>query len=153
MPLSSHLPSDLLVLLQSDLTDLEGRRADVYDDATGRKITRGSQVIGFPTIGIGHNLDAKGLCDQAIDVQFEDDLGQTINKLLFALPWAEHLTTARFRVLVAVAFNTGVGGVMKFKRFLHALEHGDDERAALELVDSKLSPRAKGILGGRLRNV
>ena len=38
----------------------EGLRLQVYDDATGKPIQRGSMVVGNPTIGIGTLIAAPG---------------------------------------------------------------------------------------------
>lgn len=129
-----------LVLLRDQLTVHEGRRGDVYDDATGTRITQGSVVRGHPTIGIGANLDAAPLCDAAIDAEFDHRVAGVLGGIEAALPWAAGLDGPRLRVLVDIAFNAGVDGLLGFRRMLAALKRGDYQTAAAEIVNSRLAP-------------
>lgn len=132
-------PEDLAVLKER-LTAEEGRRSDVYDDATGKRIRKGTYVLGHPSVGIGHNLDATPLCDAAIDAQYEHDISTVINEMLAALPWTYRLDGTRFCVLVDIAFNAGIDGLLGFHRMLAALENKDYVTAAAEIEHSKIAP-------------
>lgn len=143
-------PEDLAVLKER-LTVEEGRRGDVYDDATGKPIRKGSYVLGHSSIGIGHNLDAAPLCDAAIDAQYEHDIANVLNEVLTALPWSSTLDSARFMVLLDLAFNLGLEGLLKFHKMLAALERGEYLSAAAEIEHSRLAPNRADALAQTMR--
>lgn len=91
---------------------------------------------GFNTIGIGHNLDANGISDRAIDVIFEDDLTSVISSLDSNLPWWKSLSENRQHVLIDMCFNMGIGTLLGFKNTLRAIEEGRYEDAALGMGQS-----------------
>lgn len=115
--------------LKGQLIAHEGRRTFPYQD-----------VKGNWTIGIGHNLTANGLPEAIVDALYEWDLARLIDGIDEALPWASVLPPAKYRVLVDIAFNCGVLGLLKFQRMLEALQRGDSRTAALEVVNSQLAP-------------
>jgi len=138
--------------LKQQIAPEEGWRGHLYDDKTGRTITRGSMVNGHPTIGVGHNLDAAPLCVEAIDVQFEHDLQVTVNATLKELPWVISLPATAQRVVYDVAYNAGVGGLLQFGRMLSALKANDYEQAAQEVSTAAgLSPARRNNLAELLR--
>ena len=104
----------------------EGRRTKMYLDSEG-----------VPTIGIGHNLRDRAISDHAVDVIFEDDLRETEQELAASLPWVAHLDEVRYCVLVGMAFNLGVAGLLGFKRMLDAIQSSNWDKAADEMRDSK----------------
>ena len=93
--------------------------------------------LGYLTIGCGHNLDAKGLSDRAIEIILEDDIADAKFGLLGKWPWMRGLSPARLGAMVNLTFNLGTGGLGTFKKFLKAAESGAWEMAAAELLDSK----------------
>lgn len=107
--------NDLLLLrMRVALTRDEGKVAKLYHDAKG-----------LPTIGIGHNLAARGLTDDVIEMIFEDDLEDTERELMVAVPLYNTLTPARQGALLNMAFTMGVSGVMTFAHLLAALSIHD----------------------------
>ena len=109
----------------------EGSRNRPYPDTNG--------VL---TIGIGHNLN-KPLSDRAILQIFHDDLADAKNDCLHAFPFFSELTEARQWVLINMCFNLGLAGLHRFTKFLKALELGDYETAANEMLDSLWAKQVK----------
>jgi lysozyme len=103
----------------------EGRRAFPYEDSVGKL-----------TVGVGRNLDDRGLSDDEIDLLLSND--QLIAyKEATGLPFFEGLDTVRQMVVVDMIFNMGFP---RFSGFVKTIEHlfeGDYTRAALEMRDSK----------------
>ena len=91
--------------------------------------------LGIQTIGIGHNLH-KPLSHGAIMRIFQDDLADATNDCLHAFPFFADLTEARQAVLINMCFNLGLRGLQKFTKFLAAVERGDYDTAADEMLNS-----------------
>lgn len=94
-------------------------------------------TVGKITIGVGRNLTDRGLSDDEIDLLLADDLDEHWTKLTAALPWVESLNEVRQRVLLDMAFNLGVAGLLTFKQTLAAVHRGDWDAAASGMLDSK----------------
>lgn len=95
-----------------------------------------------PTIGIGHNL-YKPISARAIRVIFEDDLADAKNDCLHAFPWFADLNEARQWVLINMCFNLGLPRLQGFYKFLGAVERGDYDTAATEMLDSLWAKQVK----------
>lgn len=132
--------SDDLAALKQQLIAHEGLRLKPYHDTVGKL-----------TIGVGHNLTDLGITHAQALALLEDDLTATINGLLEALPWTRLLPATQFRVLVDVAFNTGLDGLLRFHQMLAAVQKGDYETAAREVVNSHLAPRRAQRLAALMR--
>jgi lysozyme len=91
---------------------------------------------GILTIGIGHNLE-QGISKGAAYYLLHEDLEIVFADLSHRLPWWEKLDEVRQRILANMCFNMGIGRLMEFKKMLAALERGDYETAAMEMLDSK----------------
>jgi lysozyme len=57
-------------------------------------------------------------------------------ELFRALPWASALDDVRQRVLLDMAFNLGLPGLLQFKRTLEAIRTGQYQQAATMMLDS-----------------
>jgi lysozyme len=123
-------------MLRTLLGRHEGRRSRPYDDATGKTIMKGSTVRGYPTIGIGHNLEARPLPDWIIDEILYHDIDDMQAELRQRLPWVMTLDEIRYVVLCDMAFNMGVSKLLQFKRTLGHIEHGEYPEAAAAMLDS-----------------
>ena len=113
-----------------DLTDMLIRHE-------GLKLKPYRCTAGKLTIGVGRNLDDMGITENEARYLLENDLGRIRLELDDALPWWRALDATRQAVLLDVAFNLGLTRLMGFKKFLHALSHGDNLTAAAELIDSE----------------
>lgn len=129
----------------------EGQRLKVYDDATGLPIGPGTVVIGHATIGIGRALDVNGISPQEAWQMFRRDVMGNQRKLGI-MPWFLTIHPIRQGVIINLAFNMGVRGVLAFKRMIAALEAGDYDLAAAELLDSKWATQVQASRRDRLVN-
>ena len=93
-------------------------------------------TVGKLTIGVGHNLDAKGLSWRARMVILGDDVEDAERDLMNMLPWTQQLSAARRGVLINMTFNMGIGGLMEFKKMLTAMREARWEEARKEMLDS-----------------
>jgi len=91
----------------------------------------------FLTIGIGRNLDTKGISNDEALFLLENDINDSIQLVYKYLPWAKEAKGEIQEVLVMMCFQLGIGGLMEFKKFLVALEAKDYETAVKEGLDSK----------------
>lgn len=99
--------------------------------------------VGVQTIGIGHNLH-KPLSRKAVEQIFRDDLNDVINECLHAFPWFTELTKHRQHVVLDMCFNLGMTRLRGFVNFLKAMELGEYDTAANEMLDSLWAKQVKG---------
>lgn len=98
------------------------------------------------TIGYGHNLDAwpvPGIDEHSqlteIEAQYllQQDVDKVYQQVQQNLPFVSKLIPAREAVLINMAFNMGIKGLMSFKNTLRYIENGDYEQAAANMLQSK----------------
>jgi lysozyme len=120
----------------SDLIRDEELRLVVYDDATGKPLVSGVTLQGNATVGVGRNIQGKGLSREEAMYLLQNDIRDCEAQLDARIPWWRHLSDARQRVLVNMCF-MGIGKLMMFKNMLTALQAGNYEHAAEEILNSK----------------
>jgi lysozyme len=91
---------------------------------------------GKLTIGVGRNLDDVGISKEEAMRMLIHDIERVQGEMDRYLPWWTTLDVHRQVVLTNMAFNLGIHGLMKFEKFLLAVQQGDYERAAGEMLDS-----------------
>lgn len=94
-------------------------------------------TAGKLTIGVGRNLDDRGITRNESAMLLSNDIRLVETELIRALPWVARLDDVRQRVLLDMAFNLGVAGLLNFKRTLAEIEAGEYEKAASMMLDSK----------------
>lgn len=102
-------------------------------------------TAGFNTVGVGHNLDANPLqydwtyplTNMQIDQLLAEDVQGFFEELDKRLDWWRGLSYARQRVIVNMAFNLGVDGLLGFKNTLAFIRGGDYQAAAKGMLSSK----------------
>lgn len=94
-------------------------------------------TVGKLTIGVGRNLDDKGISEDEAFIMLDNDIKDTKTILFKALPWAFQLDEPRQIVLLSMAFNMGLAGLLEFKNTLNAVETGDYSGAAKHMLNSK----------------
>lgn len=104
----------------------EGYRSLMYKDSTGNW-----------TIGYGHNLSVKPLSQAVCALILSEDLEEAEHDLASAFPYYLHLDGARQGILLDLAFNLGIEGLMGFRKMLVAIQLSDWTIAADELRNSK----------------
>ena len=122
--------------LKSQLLREEGAESCAYQDS-----------LGFWTIGVGRLIDARkggGLSNDEIDFLLENDIKIKTREVLLALPWVPRLSEPRQAVLIGMAFQMGIGGLLKFKRTLGSVEDGHYAEAAAEMLDSAWAKQTFG---------
>tara|TARA_X000000950_G_scaffold262698_1_gene334243 strand:- start:384 stop:866 length:483 start_codon:yes stop_codon:yes gene_type:complete len=131
----------------------EGLELQVYQD-----------TLGIDTIGIGRNLEDRGISEEELneldipDIDHvykygiteadamalaENDVQIVENELLAAHPCVDRLDAVRQLVLVDMAFNMGVPRLCKFKRMWAAVHEKDFPTAAKEMLDSRWANQVK----------
>jgi lysozyme len=101
---------------------------------------------GFNTIGYGLNLDA-GISEGLAEVILKYLINEVEQELIRKLDWFPNLTQARKEVLINMAFNLGIEGLLKFRHTLFLMENSRHEEAAVEMLNSKWASQ----VGGRAR--
>ena len=111
-----------------------------------------TDTVGIPTVGVGHNIQAKALplswryplTDAQVDQLLADDLEAVFKGLDKHMCWWRNLSYARQRVLANMAFNMGVQGLLGFKNTLKAVQDGRWNDAADGMMSSKWASQVKG---------
>ena len=113
-------------------------------------------TAGKLTWGVGYNITARGLkpLNKILGLNITDpsqlaklpreaalavldwDIADTTEKLMLRLPWMESLDAVRQKVLIDMAFNLGVPGLMKFKNTLRAVREARYSDAAAGMTAS-----------------
>lgn len=92
---------------------------------------------GKLTIGVGHNIEDRGITtDQALRI-LDDDIAVACADLDKIAPFWRSLDDARARVLVDMCFNIGAARLSGFKQMLMAIKNGDYAKASDEMMASK----------------
>ena len=139
--------------LLKELVKHEGLRLQVYQD-----------TLGIDTIGIGRNLEDRGISKEELDeldiptidhvykygiteadamVLAENDVQIVEEELLRAHPCVEDLDAVRQLVLVDMAFNMGVPRLCKFKKMWNAVHENKFDVASKEMLDSRWANQVK----------
>lgn len=109
----------------------EGERRQPYRDTVGKL-----------TVGIGRNLDDKGLRRDEIEYLLANDIADSRADLDRYLPWWRGLDPVRQRVLIDMVFNMGAGspqrgGLLSFVNTLSNIRQGRYAIAADMMLASK----------------
>lgn len=110
----------------------EGFKPRVYDDATGQELKAGDTVRGVPTIGHGITWITQ---EESLWLA-QRRLTSIHAELSDRLPFFSELNPVRCDVLVEMAYQMGVEGVLKFHNTLAAVTDGNWDWAAEEMMDS-----------------
>ena len=92
---------------------------------------------GFLTIGIGRNLDAKGITKEEAIYLAQNDIKEAENKAVSIVKDFYSLNDNRKIVLVSMAFQMGATGLSKFKKMIEAIDNRDFDRASIEMLNSR----------------
>lgn len=130
---SSTSSSNIYSPIENDLIRDEGLRSKPYRDTEG-----------YLTIGVGHNLDAEGLCREAIIAQLRYDIRtKAVEPLDKHLSWWRSHPEPVQRVLMNMCFNLGIGGLLKFKETLALIESKNYTAAADRILTLKYAKQVK----------
>ena len=131
----------------------EGLRLEVYKDS-----------LGIDTIGIGRNLEDRGITKEELDWMdipnmaivhtlgiteadamylAENDVEIVEEELVRAHPCVDKLDAVRQLVVMDMAFNMGVPRLCKFKNMWNAIHEENYIAAAKEMLDSRWAIQVK----------
>ncbi len=125
--------------------------ADIMSDEGGCILTAYPDTLGILTVGVGHAHVARGTVwtrPYAMSV-FADDRRHSEIDLDHALPWWRALNPARQDVLANMAFNMGIGSLVRFYNTLAAMHAGNWQGAH----DGMLASKWAGQVHGRARRL
>lgn len=95
--------------------------------------------LGYLTIGIGRLIDKRkggGITRAESAYLFGNDYATTLAEVSRRIAWFSRLDTARQGVLLNMAFQMGVDGLLAFKNTLAMVEAGDYEAASKGMLNS-----------------
>ena len=107
----------------------------------------------FATWGVGHKDPHSPVgeyhTDAQISAQLDSDISAATGALERNLPWVVTLDPVRLGVLIDMAFQMGVGGLMGFSETLASIKAGNYAAASSEMLQSdwanQTPNRAKGL--------
>lgn len=141
----------------------EGFRNDVYIDTVGKatigygtnldneNISYGVQTLLLKTLR--EHLENGGTISKQwtgffmpkgeAEAMLKLDLQERWEELLQRLPFVFQLPPLAKEILLDMCYNLGIGRLLKFKRFLAALQRNDYINAAIEMLDSRWAKQVK----------
>lgn len=124
--------------LTEQLARHEGLRLKPYRDTVGKL-----------TIGIGRNLEDKGISELEALIMLDNDVMEFAEEVSRNISFFSKLDDARQNVLVNMAFNMGIGGLLSFKNMLAECERKCFNHAETEMLNSKWATQ----VGSRAREL
>ena len=112
--------------LRALLIKHEGLRTHAYEDSAG--------VL---SIGVGRNLDDRGLSIDEVHFLLDNDIRLSTEELSRAFEWFDSLNDARRDALISMHYNLGLTKLLKFKKTLAAFSKGKFLDGSEEMLDSK----------------
>mgnify|MGYP003111259390 FL=1 len=130
----------------------------------GLVLTVYKDTLGIDTIGIGRNLQDRGISKEeldhmdipSMDAIYEhgiteadayylatNDIAIVEKELARAKPCVYDLDAVRQLIVMDMAFNMGVPRLCKFKKMWAAIEAGDFDTASVEMLDSRWARQVK----------
>ena len=106
------------------LVDHEGLELHPYEDS-----------LGILTIGVGRNLEERGISEDEAFYLLGNDIEIIWDELIKQHPIVEDLDDQRQMILLDMAFNMGVPRLGKFKKMWAAIEDGDMIEASKQALD------------------
>ena len=103
-------PVDMNAMKQQLITH-EALRLKPYKDTVGKL-----------TIGVGRNLDDRGISRDEAMVLLDNDIELVVADLDRTFPWWSGLSENRKRVLIDMAFNLGISRLSGFRKALAAMD-------------------------------
>lgn len=100
-------------------------RALIRDE--GMKLHAYQDTLGYWTIGVGRLIDRRrggGITEGEAIALLENDIDRTEEALDRSLPWWRRLDAVRQEVMVNMAFNLGINGLLGFKNTLASIKAG-----------------------------
>ena len=93
-------------------------------------------TAGKVTIGIGHNLEDKGISKAVSDLLYKEDITEVINDLNKIFNNFEHLPENIQLVLADMRFQLGGDGFRKFKKMIKAVNNSNWKEMIVQMKNS-----------------
>ncbi len=107
-------------------------------------------TVGKLTIGVGRNIDDKGITAEEAMFLLENDIKECIEDLKNIFQGYDDLNEPRQRALIDMRFNLGPARFRQFKKMIAAVNEKDFNKAADEMMNSKwynqVGQRAKSLI-------
>ena len=111
--------------LKAMITLHEGERLKMYQDTKG-----------IWTVGVGHNIEEKGISKAVSQMMLEEDLAEATEDAR-TFRWFGGLDEVRQAVVIDMIFNMGLTRFSKFAKTIRFIEQGLYQSAGVEMLDSK----------------
>ncbi len=111
--------------IEKQLIDHEGLEKMVYRCPAGKL-----------TVGVGRNLEDKGITEEEALFLLRNDIAECEDDLRSIFTEYDTLDESRKRVLIDMRFNLGPSRFRQFKKLIAAVKEKDFSRAADEMKDS-----------------
>lgn len=89
------------------------------------------------SIGVGRNLEDRGISDITIDQMLDEDIDICVGELRQNLSWFDNAPSGIQDVLIDLAFNMGVPKLLTFVKTLELLRTSQYAKASDELLRSR----------------
>ena len=103
----------------------------------GLKLTPYKCTANKLTIGVGRNIEDRGISNETAMQMLDEDIDIMVNELRENLSWFDKQNDAIQGVLIDLCFNMGISRLLMFVQTLSLIEKGQYAMAADELLDSK----------------
>jgi lysozyme len=114
----------------------------IDDEALRTKLYRCSE--GYLTIGVGRNLDTKGISRAEALYLLDNDITDALADCRAAVVGFDDLDPVRQEVLANMALNLGRDRFLGFRKMRAAVAAREFETAAVEMLNSKWAQQVKG---------
>lgn len=134
---SASLPAQLQESLNNSFLNLA---TDQIKQDEGCVLHAYRDSLGYLTIGYGRMIDKKkngGISQSEADQLLQNDIDGKLAQLRDHIPWFDKLDDARKGVLLNMAFQLGVAGLLNFKNTLAEINAGNYDKAANNMLRSK----------------
>ena len=112
--------------LKNTLIEDEGIELKLYQCTSGKN-----------TIGVGRNLDDRGISHETAMQMLEEDIEIVQHEIKQSINFYDGLPDIVQQAICNLVFNMGMPRYLQFKRHLVHLRNHDFDKAADELLDSK----------------
>lgn len=100
---------------------------------------------GYPTVGYGQRIGPQGVDVSLYEFELPEPVARQwlsenirqLENILSRYSWYQQCNTDRASVLVSMAYQLGLSGLLRFRKMLAAIEDNDWEEAAREALDSR----------------
>lgn len=100
-------------------------------------------TVGKLTIGVGRNIQDKGISRQEAEFLLQNDIKEVMAQAQ-TLPFWDALTDNRKLVILDMIFNLGWAGFMGFKNTIRLISQGKYKQASQEMLSSKWASQVNG---------